>query len=134
MLMLHGAAAVSGPVFDRHRTGEAIAADMVSRHSHRFPVDVASENLAAQPFRCGDRENAAAGANIERPPKTAALRKPVKRQEATGSRLMLASAERTRRVDLDRHGARWRLGSMMGAMDEKASDPKWWKGTLVLGE
>jgi len=67
-------AAIAGCVQEPHPAAEAVASGMVPRDSHRLGIDIAGDHQAMQALRGGDRQDAAAGADIERPAKASAPR------------------------------------------------------------
>ena len=99
---------------------------------HRRAIDIARQHRTVQPLCRGDRQDAAAGADVERPAEAAAPRQAVERHEAAAGRGMLAGAESRRRVDLngDRAG-RWFLAPMR-AVHKKPPDPHRRKGPAVF--
>src|SRR5207244_6816490 len=114
--------------------GEPVAPGMMPRHPHRLGIDIAGYDPAVQPSGGGDRENAAAGADIERPAETPAPREPLQCQQTAARRWVLAGAEGGGRVDLDRD-RRGRYRSVpMRAVDEKTTDALRLKGAAVLHE
>src|ERR1700680_4880595 len=116
------------------RAGEAIAPGMVAGHPHRARVDIAGDDLAVQPLRRRDRQDAAAGADSERTAEAAAPRQIIQRQQTTAGRGMLAGAESGRRVDLDRERAGWRRPAPMRAVHKKPPDTERRKGATVFQE
>ena len=67
-------AAIAGGAQEARRAGEAVAAGMMARDAHSFRIDVAGDDRAIQALRGGDRQDAAAGPDIQRPAKAAAAR------------------------------------------------------------
>jgi len=107
---------------------------MMPRDAHSFRIDVASDDRATQALRGGNRQDAAAGPDIQWPAKAAAPRQSVQGKQAAAGRGMLAGAERRRRVDLNRD-RRGRCPAMpMRTVDEKTPDALRRKIAAVLGE
>src|SRR2546423_1568171 len=91
------------PTAPRARQGKlALGGRVVPRDPYRLGIDIAGDDSAVQPFGGGDRENAAAAANVERPAETPAPREFLHCQQTTTRRGMLTGAEGGCRVDFDR--------------------------------
>ncbi len=104
------------------------------RDLYRGAIDVARHHTAPQPLGRGDRQDAAAGTDVERPAKAPAQRDSVECLKATAGRGVLAGAERRRRVDFDCECARRRPALPMRTVDEETPDPQRWKGAAVFRE
>src|SRR2546423_3948606 len=98
-----GTAAITGGAQEARSGGEAVAAGMMPRDAHSFRIDVASDDRATQALRGGNRQDAAAGPDIQWPAKAAVPRQSVQGKQAAAGGGMLAGAERRRRVDLNRN-------------------------------
>jgi len=104
----------------------------MGRHPDRRTIDVARQYRPMQPFRGGDRQDAAAGADVARAAEAPAPRQSVQRQQNASGRGVLAGAERGRGVDLDRNRAGRRRASPMRAVEEKPPNAQRREGAAVL--
>ena len=88
----------------------------------------------AQQLGRGDRQNAGAGADIERSGDPAPPRQRFERDQAAAGRGMLAGAERGRRVEHDPDRPGRHTAAVMRAVDKEAADAQRRKRELVFGE
>src|SRR5688500_18491818 len=84
-----------------------------------FGIDIASDDRDARCFRCGDRQYAAAAADVDDAPGSGSQKHAVERQEAAARGGVVTGAEGGARFNLDGYGV-WRpFGAVMAAMHEE---------------
>ncbi len=105
-----------------HQRPHAIDVGVLSRHGDRRLVGVGGQHRHAPEARHGHGEDAAAAAEIQRPPHLAALApQPVQGQQAALGGLVAAGAEGHAGIQQDRLAAPRRLAGEMRAMDKEAA-------------
>ena len=128
------ATAKSGSVSDPHPAGNAVVRDIMAGDRDRVRIDVARANPAPQQLGGGDRQDAGAGADIERTVDPTPAHQSLECDQAALGRRMLAGAESGCSIEHDPDRPGRHPAPMMRAIDEKPADRQWRECQLVLRE